>query len=343
MLFEVPPYGMTEPDPRLVYLQTMLGAIEMLKAGVTAVHDDAFHNPYPTQDSISALMRAYADSGLRATVSINHQNLVEYVKYPFLAGHPARRDPRRDGSRAAHDDGRDGRPLSLVSRDLARRRERAAAHRGVELGAAARQRGLFRVPLGVQPGARPAVQHPHAGDQDAARAGSDALGQIADPPRARSRLPRRARDGDPRDLGRRRRHRPAGGCRMHRRAQSGVQSQARQRHHAVPQAARCRHSDRARLGRARRRRHHRHVGGRQAREPDPSRHRSGLPALARAERNSRRAPYAAARAACAGRISVSLEVGKQADLILVDLDHLGFTPLQRYPQAPGLLRATAAP
>jgi cytosine/adenosine deaminase-related metal-dependent hydrolase len=62
----------------------MLGAIEMLKCGVTAVHDDAFHNPYPTQDSCSALMRAYADSGLRATVAINHQNLVEYVKYPFL-------------------------------------------------------------------------------------------------------------------------------------------------------------------------------------------------------------------------------------------------------------------
>jgi 5-methylthioadenosine/S-adenosylhomocysteine deaminase len=84
MLFEVPPLGMAEPDPRLVYLQTMLGAVEMLKAGVTAVHDDAFHNPYPTQSSISALMRAYADSGLRATVAINHQNLVEYKKYPFL-------------------------------------------------------------------------------------------------------------------------------------------------------------------------------------------------------------------------------------------------------------------
>ena len=62
MLFEVPPYGTTAPDPRLTYLQTMLGAIEMLKCGVTAVHDDAFHNPYPTRDSISALMRAYADS-----------------------------------------------------------------------------------------------------------------------------------------------------------------------------------------------------------------------------------------------------------------------------------------
>ena len=84
MLFEVPPAGVGQTDPRLAYLTTMLGAIEMLKAGVTAVHDDAFHNPHPTQDSISALMRAYADSGLRATVSINHQNLVEYVKYPFL-------------------------------------------------------------------------------------------------------------------------------------------------------------------------------------------------------------------------------------------------------------------
>ena len=84
MLFEVPPSGTSTPDSRLTYLQTMLGAIEMLKCGVTAVHDDAFHNPYPTQETISALMRAYADSGLRATVAINHQNLIEYEKLPFL-------------------------------------------------------------------------------------------------------------------------------------------------------------------------------------------------------------------------------------------------------------------
>jgi 5-methylthioadenosine/S-adenosylhomocysteine deaminase len=84
MLFEVPPFGANEPDPELVYLTTMLGAIEMLKSGVTAVHDDAFHNPHPTPESCSAIMRAYRDSGLRATVSINHQNLVEYAKYPFL-------------------------------------------------------------------------------------------------------------------------------------------------------------------------------------------------------------------------------------------------------------------
>ena len=99
MLFEVPPSGTTVPDARLTYLQTMLGAIEMLKCGVTAVHDDAFHNPYPTRDSVSALMRAYADSGLRATVAINHQNLVEYDKLPFLEELlPA--DIRRDMERA---------------------------------------------------------------------------------------------------------------------------------------------------------------------------------------------------------------------------------------------------
>ena len=246
MLFEVPPYGTAEPDPRLTYLQTMLGAIEMLKCGVTAVHDDAFHNPYPTQDSISALMRAYADCGLRATVAINHQNLIEYEKLPVPRRDASRRHPRRDGARAAREHGRDGRSLSLVPLDLARRGERAAAHRGIELGAAACERRLFRVSLGVQPRARSAVQHPYAGDQDAARAGAGALGQVAGPPRARSRLSRRARDGDPRDLGGRRRHRADGGCRLRRRAQSDLQSQTRQRHHAVPQAARRRHPDRAR-------------------------------------------------------------------------------------------------
>ena len=59
MLFEVPPDGTSKPDPRLTYLTTMLGAMEMLKGGVTAVHDDAFHNPYPTPESCSR-----ADAGL---------------------------------------------------------------------------------------------------------------------------------------------------------------------------------------------------------------------------------------------------------------------------------------
>ena len=85
MLYEVPPLGDRLPDPRLIYLQTMLGAVEMLRNGVTAVHDDAFHNPWPTQPAIDAVMSAYRDSGLRATVAINHQNRPELEKLPFLA------------------------------------------------------------------------------------------------------------------------------------------------------------------------------------------------------------------------------------------------------------------
>ncbi len=85
MLYEVPPLGDRLPDPRLIYLQTMLGAVEMLRNGVTAVHDDAFHNPWPTREAIEAVMSAYGDSGLRATVSINHPNRPELDKLPFLA------------------------------------------------------------------------------------------------------------------------------------------------------------------------------------------------------------------------------------------------------------------
>jgi 5-methylthioadenosine/S-adenosylhomocysteine deaminase len=85
MLYEVPPLNDRLPDPRLIYLQTMLGAVEMLRNGVTAVHDDAFYNPWPTRPAIDAVMSAYRDSGLRATVAINHQNRPELDKLPFLA------------------------------------------------------------------------------------------------------------------------------------------------------------------------------------------------------------------------------------------------------------------
>ncbi len=67
-------------------------------------------------------MQAYADSGLRATVSINHQNLVEYVKYPFLADIlPADVKRGMDATRVADHAGA-CRALSLVSRHVAQRR-----------------------------------------------------------------------------------------------------------------------------------------------------------------------------------------------------------------------------
>lgn len=84
MLYEVPPLAAAPESPKLCRLRTLLGAAEMLKLGVTAVHDDAFFNPVPTPETIDAVMQAYADAGIRASVSLDQPNVVEYDKYPFL-------------------------------------------------------------------------------------------------------------------------------------------------------------------------------------------------------------------------------------------------------------------
>ena len=85
MLYEVPPMGDTPLSSRLYYLRAMLGAMEMLKLGITSVHDDAFFNPTPLVESIDSIMEAYRDVGIRARVAIDQPNLVEYEKFPFLA------------------------------------------------------------------------------------------------------------------------------------------------------------------------------------------------------------------------------------------------------------------
>ncbi|MFO1351676.1 MAG: amidohydrolase family protein [Gammaproteobacteria bacterium] len=84
MLYEVPPLSQKPPSPRLNYVRTLLGAIEMLKLGITSVLDDAFYIPVPTPETIDGLMQAYADSGMRAAVSLDQPNVVEYDKYPYL-------------------------------------------------------------------------------------------------------------------------------------------------------------------------------------------------------------------------------------------------------------------
>ena len=85
MLYEVPPMGDTPLNARLYYLRAMLGAMEMLKLGVTSVHDDAFFNPTPLPESVDGIMNAYRDVGIRARVAIDQPNVVEYEKFPFLA------------------------------------------------------------------------------------------------------------------------------------------------------------------------------------------------------------------------------------------------------------------
>jgi cytosine/adenosine deaminase-related metal-dependent hydrolase len=84
MLYEVPPLSDGPPNPRLNYVRTVLGCLEMLKLGITAVHDDAFYIPVPTPEAIDGLMQSYADSGMRVAAAIDQPNVVEYEKYPYL-------------------------------------------------------------------------------------------------------------------------------------------------------------------------------------------------------------------------------------------------------------------
>jgi 5-methylthioadenosine/S-adenosylhomocysteine deaminase len=84
MLYEVPPFMPHPVSARYAYLRTMWGAVEMLKQGVTAVHDDAFFLPGVTEAETGAVMRAYTDSGIRAAVTLDQPNVCEYEKYPYL-------------------------------------------------------------------------------------------------------------------------------------------------------------------------------------------------------------------------------------------------------------------
>ena len=85
MLHEVPPLASGGDASRLAYVRTMIGALEMLRRGITAVHDDAYHVPVASTESVDAIMQAYADAGIRATVAIDQPNIVEYEKLPYLA------------------------------------------------------------------------------------------------------------------------------------------------------------------------------------------------------------------------------------------------------------------
>ena len=85
MLYEVPPFSDEPPSPHLNYVRTLLGAVEMLKLGVTAVHDDAFYNPRATPEAIDGLMKAYVDSGMRAVATIDQPMWSSTRNTPFFA------------------------------------------------------------------------------------------------------------------------------------------------------------------------------------------------------------------------------------------------------------------
>ncbi len=78
-LWLVPLFSDTvEWSPRLVYLSALLGAIEMLKSGTTAVLDHLWTVDGVAPAYLNATMQAYHDAGIRAAVapSIEDQDLV---------------------------------------------------------------------------------------------------------------------------------------------------------------------------------------------------------------------------------------------------------------------------
>lgn len=70
--------------PRLIYLRTMLGAVDMIRSGVTCLQDHLTEPPQPTFEGASAAMEAYRDSGLRASVALNLGDRPWLQSLPFV-------------------------------------------------------------------------------------------------------------------------------------------------------------------------------------------------------------------------------------------------------------------
>jgi 5-methylthioadenosine/S-adenosylhomocysteine deaminase len=69
MLYAYPILGGTPPSDRLIYLRSMLCAMESLKNGVTTVVDDVSESGGQTLNQLGAVFAAYDDAGIRANVS----------------------------------------------------------------------------------------------------------------------------------------------------------------------------------------------------------------------------------------------------------------------------------
>jgi 5-methylthioadenosine/S-adenosylhomocysteine deaminase len=78
MLYAYPFDPAIAPSPELVYLRTLVVAIEALRSGVTCLLDDCIELPKQDLEQLGAMFRAYEDAGIRANCSghvINKQFL----------------------------------------------------------------------------------------------------------------------------------------------------------------------------------------------------------------------------------------------------------------------------
>lgn len=85
MLYSLPPVGYGPLPERLIYLRTLLGAIEALQSGTTTIQDDVSEAPRATLDGSQAVLRAYRDVGIRASVACNMTDKAFHEKLPYVA------------------------------------------------------------------------------------------------------------------------------------------------------------------------------------------------------------------------------------------------------------------
>ncbi len=86
MLYSLPPIDYGPVPERLIYLRTLLGAIEALLSGTTMIQDDVSEAPCATLEGSQAVLRAYRDAGVRASVACNMTDKAYHEKLPYVAG-----------------------------------------------------------------------------------------------------------------------------------------------------------------------------------------------------------------------------------------------------------------
>jgi len=75
MLYAYPFFGSSPLGLRLLYLRTLLVAIESLRGGVTMISDDFFDPPRHDIERLATVFKAYEDIGIRANIGSGLMNL----------------------------------------------------------------------------------------------------------------------------------------------------------------------------------------------------------------------------------------------------------------------------
>lgn len=84
MLYAYPLTGAAPLDDEMIHLRTLLAGIESLKSGVTSILDDVMEVPHQGLEQLGAVFRAYAEIGMRANVSGHVINRPMFETIPYL-------------------------------------------------------------------------------------------------------------------------------------------------------------------------------------------------------------------------------------------------------------------